>query len=123
MSAKRYKNVPAIIAGPKGEGSPYIFFPELQEKDSLKQTVAQLKANIEGLQSSQVKQDELELKCMTTANENTKLTRQMETVNRFALAIFMGCINLEYGIPPFSIGTIGIWKIGDMKYCEITVHL
>jgi hypothetical protein len=48
----------------------------------LKQTVAQLKATIEGLQSSQVKQDELEVKCMTFANENTKLQRQMETLTR-----------------------------------------
>ena len=53
-----------------------------QEKETLKQTVAQLKANIEGLQSAQVKQDELEVRCMTSANENTKLQRQMETLTR-----------------------------------------
>jgi len=53
-----------------------------QEKDSLKQTVAQMKATIDNLQKTQAKQDELEIKAMTANNENLKLQRQMETMNR-----------------------------------------
>merc|ERR1719318_1414695 len=53
-----------------------------KEKDSLKQTVAQMKATIDNLQKTQAKQDELEIKAMTANNENLKLQRQMETMNR-----------------------------------------
>merc|ERR1719336_2501317 len=53
-----------------------------QEKDSLKQTVAQMKATIDSLQKTQSKQDELEIKAMTANNENLKLQRQMESLNR-----------------------------------------
>jgi len=53
-----------------------------QEKDSLKQTVAQMKATIDSLQKTQAKQDELEIKAMTSNNENLKLQRQLETLNR-----------------------------------------
>merc|ERR1719318_1565636 len=53
-----------------------------KEKDSLKQTVAQMKATIDNLQKTQAKQDDLEIKAMTANNENLKLQRQMETMNR-----------------------------------------
>merc|ERR1712242_430967 len=53
-----------------------------QEKDSLKQTVAQMKATSDNLQKTQAKQDELEIKAMTANNGNLKLQRQMVTMNR-----------------------------------------
>merc|ERR1719471_1769300 len=53
-----------------------------QEKDSLKQTVAQMKATIDSLQKTQSKQDELEVRAMTANNDNMKLQRQMGVLNR-----------------------------------------
>merc|ERR1712029_824195 len=53
-----------------------------QEKDSLKQTVAQMKATIDSLQKTQSKQDELEVRAMTANNDNMKLQRNLESVNR-----------------------------------------
>ena len=49
----------------------------------MKQTIGQLRTTITTLQKGQTKQDELELKLMTSTNENTKLQRQLDTLNRF----------------------------------------
>jgi len=53
-----------------------------QEKDGLKHTMHQMKATIDALQKSQAKQDEMEVKVMTSGNENTKLQRQMDSLTR-----------------------------------------
>ena len=53
-----------------------------QEKDGLKHTVHQMKATIDMLQKSQTKQDELEVKAMSAGNENTKLQRRIDILNR-----------------------------------------
>jgi len=53
-----------------------------QEKDGLKHTMHQMKATIDALQKSQAKQDELEVKVMTSGNENLKLQRQIDILTR-----------------------------------------
>ena len=59
-----------------------------------------MKTTVDTLQKSQAKLDELELKALSTANENSKLTRQLDNLNRGAiLTLTKRKISAKRGVP------------------------
>jgi len=53
-----------------------------QERDSLRQSGAQMRATIDSLQKAQQKSEELETRAQTSHNETLKLSRQLESLQR-----------------------------------------